>query len=82
MDAIGSHQDSGYVLHDMFRVRIPILNKWEYPERVFTEKDHSLYHDYIHPIVENHNAFLYTEFPQKEARLAVNHHPCKIFTRF
>ena len=82
MDVIGSYQDSEYVLHHMFRVRIPILNKWEDPERVFMEKDHNLYHEHIHPIVENHNAFLYTEVPQKEARLAVNHHPFKICTRF
>ena len=75
MHNIGFQKDSGFVLHDMFRVRVPILNKWEHPERIFTEKDSDLYQDHTYRIVENHNVFLYAPLPQKEARLAVNHLP-------
>ena len=81
VDNIGSQQDSGFALHHMFRVRIPILNKWEHPQKVFMEEDCNLYHDHIYPIVENNNAFLYTQLPQNEARFAVSHHPCNLCTR-
>ena len=73
MDNIGAQQDFGFVLHQMFRVRIPILNKWDHPEKVYMDEDCRLYVDYVYPVVENHNAFLYTQLPQKEARLAVSH---------
>ena len=50
------------VMHETFRVRIPILSKWEKLDEVFDFEDSDLYHDYIFPIAKDTNTFLYPEY--------------------
>ena len=48
-------------MHEKFRVRIPILKKWENMAEVFACDAGDLYDDYIFPLAKDVNVFSYSE---------------------